>query len=552
MTGARGSSTQVADRPSPAGKTRVSVPAAILTGVLAVGAALGVSNFVAGIVNPPSTPFLAVGNAAIDRTPKGLREFGISTFGANDKPVLLLGVAIAMVILGVVAGLISRRSATPGIALVGLLGVVGLLAVHSRPNTTTAGLLSPVVAVVAGVGVLLLLRRVALSGQQSRRRTGTAESSVDDSAADGAHAVSSGSHGLSRRGFIGTSAGVAVVAAGAGYAGQRLGSVNVGGSQASVGDLKAADPLPKLAANADFTKDNGLPFITSNKDFYRVDTALGKGPALRAQDWSLRIHGMVDKEITLSFDELVSRKLIQKRLTFTCISYVIGSQLVSTADWVGVSLADLLAEAKPQKGAEQLFSTSADGYTASTPLDAAMDSDRGSMLAVNMNGVPLPQEHGFPVRMIVPGFYGYCSATKWLVDLEVTTFAAKQAYWTPRGYAKVAPVKIGSKIVFPQGLSAPIPQGTVIATGTAWAQPNGVKKVETKLDDGPWTETRLGADQGPSTWRMWRIDLPKVSAGNHFLTVRATDGKGTPQTEKMTNVLPDGQSGYQQINFSVK
>ncbi|MEO6880065.1 MAG: molybdopterin-dependent oxidoreductase, partial [Mycobacteriaceae bacterium] len=396
------------------------MPAAVLTGVLAVGAALGVSNLVAGIVNPPSTPFLAVGNAAIDRTPKGLREFGISTFGANDKPVLLLGVAIAMVILGVVAGLISRRRAAPGIALVVLLGVVGLLAVHSRPNTTTAGLLSPVVAVVAGVGVLLLLRRVALRGKTEDVHE---HDEVPETAPDGAHAVTAGSHGLSRRGFLGTSAGVAVVAAGAGYGGQRLGSVNVGGSQASVGDLKAADPLPRLAADADFAKDKGLSFITSNKDFYRVDTALGQGPALRAEDWSLRIHGMVDKEITVSFDELVSRKLVEKRLTFTCISYVIGSQLVSTADWVGVSLADLLAEAKPQQGADQLFSTSADGYTASTPLDAALDADRGSMLAVNMNGVPLPQEHGFPVRMIVPGFYGYCSATKWLVDIEVTSFA---------------------------------------------------------------------------------------------------------------------------------
>ncbi len=550
--------------PQPA---RVSVPASLLIGVLAVGSALGLSHLVAGLVNPPSTPFLAVGNAAIDRTPKGLREFGISQFGSNDKPVLLLGVAIAMVILGLVTGLVSRRRATPGIVIVVVLGIVGLLAVRSRPNTTTLGLLSPVVALVAGIVALVLLRAVAL--RRPSRSAGVVAAETHPPAPGGetaagggarpaavggarpAAAGGGGAHGMSRRGFLGTSAGVAVVAGGAAYGGQVLGSVDIAGSQASVGDITAAQPLPPVPGSAAFTNAEGLPFITSNADFYRVDTALGDGPALTAQDWSLRIHGMVDKEITLSFDELVARTLVANRLTFTCISYVTGSNLVSTADFVGVSLPDLLAEAGVQDGADQLFSTSSDGYTASTPLDAATDNDRGSMLAVNMNGDPLPQVHGFPVRMIVPGLYGYCSATKWLVDLEVTTFAAKQAYWTPRGYAEQAPVKIGSKITFPKGLSAPVPSGTVTATGVAWAQPDGISLVETKLDDGGWTQARLGDDLGGSAWRMWRTDLPDVGPGNHFLSVRATNGNGELQTEEMTPVLPDGQSGYHRINFSV-
>ncbi len=531
-------------------------------GVLAVAAALGVSHLVAGIVNPPSTPFLAVGNAAIDRTPKGLRDFGISTFGSNDKPVLLLGVAIAMLILGLVAGLISRSRALPGVLLVVVLGIVGLLAVSSRPNTTTAGLISPVVAVIAGVGVLFLLRRTAPMWSRTATKTSAAETktsaaetgsdrSVDSSAEVAATNRFAGSHGMSRRGFLGTSAGVAVVAGAAGYAGQRLGQVDIGGSQQAVGNLVPAQPLPAVPASADFTASKGLPFITSNADFYRVDIALGAGPALTAQDWSLRIHGMVDKEITISFADLIKRPLIEQRLTFTCISYVIGSQLVSTADWVGVSLRDLIVEAGPKGGADQLLSMSSDGYTASTPLDAVLEQGRGAMLAVNMNGEPLPQIHGFPVRMIVPGFYGYCSATKWLVDIEVTTFAAKQAYWTPRGYAAKAPVKTSSKIQFPQGLSEAIPAGTVTATGAAWSQPNGISKVEVQYDNGAWQETRLGDDQGPSAWRMWRIDLPNVTSGNHTLSCRAYDGNGRVQSDVMTPVLPDGQAGLHAINFAV-
>ena len=531
---------------------RVSIPASILAGVLAVGAALGISNLFAGVVNPPSTPFLAVGNAAIDRTPKGLREFGISTFGANDKPVLLLGVGIAMVILGVVAGLISRRRALPGVVLVVILGVVGLVAVYSRPNTTAAGLVSPVVAAVAGVAALLLLRRAALA--RSRRTPTATTATASAPVADGTDGVrepaGAGSHGLSRRGFLGTSAGVAVVAGAAGYGGQVLGRVDIAGSQAAVGTLAAAEPLPPVPSSADFVADKGLPFITSNADFYRVDIALGSGPALTTQDWTLRIHGMVDKEITIGFADLVKRPLVEKRLTFTCISYVIGSQLVSTADWVGVSLADLVKEAGPQSGADQIFSMSSDGYTASTPLDAVLDPARGALLAVNMNGEPLPQEHGFPVRMIVPGFYGYCSATKWLVDIEVTTFAAKQSYWTQRQYAETAPVKTQSKIEFPRGLTEPVPTGTVTATGAAWSQPNGISKVEVQYEDGAWMEARLGDDQGPSTWRMWRIDLPDVPKGNHFLACRAYDGNGKVQTDQMSEVLPDGQSGLHRINFS--
>lgn len=358
--------------------------------------------------------------------------------------------------------------------------------------------------------------------------------------------------GLSRRGFLASSVGVAAAAGAAAYGGVKIGAVDIAGSQQAVGNLAAAEPLTAVPASAAFTDAQGLPFITPNDVFYRVDTALNDGPSILAENWSLRIHGMVDNEITLNFAQLLERPLVANRLTFTCVSYQIGTDLVSTADFVGVSLRDLIMEAGPQDGADQLFSTSEDGYTAGTPLDAVLDENVPSMLAVNMNGEPLPQVHGFPVRMIVPGFYGYCSATKWLVDLKVSTFAEDVAYWTPRGYAEVAPVKTGSKISYPVGLTDPAPAGPLTATGTAWDQGVGIQQVEVRLDEGEWLPARLGDDLGPYTWRMWRIDLGDVAAGVHSVTCRATNANGETQPEERVEPLPDGATGWHTVGFRVQ
>lgn len=518
---------------------RLSVPGSALAGMLAVAAALGFSHLVAGIIDPASSPFLAVGNSAIDRTPRFAKDFAIQQFGSNDKNVLLLSMAVVILLFGAVAGVLSRRRALPGIVLIGVLGVVGALAIYNRPDTEPYGPVTALVAVLFGVGTLVLLRRVA-----------PVRSRPDDPARAPA-APPGGSHGLSRRGFLGTSAGVAAAAGVAAYAGQRVGSVDIAGSQNAVGTITAAEPLSAVPASAEFVADKGMPFITSNADFYRVDTALNDGPQILADNWSLRVHGMVDREITLNFAQLVDRDLIEQRLTFTCVSYEIGSELVSTADFVGVSLRDLIMEAGPQAGADQLFSTSEDGYTASTPLEAVLAEATGAMLAVNMNGEPLPQVHGFPVRMIVPGFYGYCSATKWLVDLKVTTYAADVAYWTPRGYAERAPVKPGSKISFPRGLSEPVPAGNLSATGVAWAQGSGVAKVEVRYDKGEWVAARLGDDLGPNTWRMWRIDLGDVPAGVHSVECRATNAGGETQVEERVPPLPDGATGWHNVGFRV-
>ncbi|GAB2930944.1 molybdopterin-dependent oxidoreductase [Rhodococcus aerolatus] len=517
--------------------------AAALAGLLAVAAALGVSHLVAAFVDPPSSPFLAVGNSAIDRTPVAVKDFAISQFGSNDKLALLLGMAVVLAIVGVIIGLLARLRLVIGVVLVALVGVVGLLAVLNRPDTAPVGAVSAVVALVVGVAVLVGLLRVA----PARARTRAAQPTDDT---EGPARRPATSHGLSRRGFLGTSAAVAVGAGAAGYAGQLVrGDSGVSKSRATVGTIAAADPLPALPAGADFTESGGKPFLTPNAEFYRVDTALSV-PAITASDWSLKIHGMVDKEITVNFDELVSRPLLERRVTFTCVSNEVGGGLVSTADWVGVSLRDLLAEAGVQDGADQVLSTSIDGYSAGTPLADVMEEGRGAMLAVNMNGEPLPAEHGFPVRQIVPGIYGYANATKWIVDIEITTFAAKQAYWVPRGYAEKAPVKTGSAIFAPTAFQR-VPGGTVTVTGAAWDQTVGISKVEVRVDSGEWQEARLGADVSDDTWRMWRADLDVTETGVHLAEVRATNKQGQTQTQDRVPPLPDGATGWPSVSFSV-
>lgn len=538
------------------GHGRISVSAAALLGLLAVAGALGVSHLVAAVVNPPSSPFLAVGNSAIDRTPPAVKDFAIENFGSNDKLFLLLGMAVVLALVGVVAGLLARAKLVLGLAVVVVLGVVGVLAVLNRPDTKPIGVIAPLVAIVVGVAVLGLLHRLAprkgvAAGGATTTASGTDTVATDDTeGAAPARPTAGSSHGLSRRGFLGTSAVVAVGAGAAGYGGQLLrGDSGVAASRAEVGAVAAAEPLPALPAGVDFTGDGGDPFITSNEQFYRVDTALSV-PAIVAADWSLRIHGMVDNEMTVTFEDLLAREQLEQRVTFTCVSNQVGGNLVSTADWVGVSLRDLLTEAGVQDGADQVLSTSIDGYSAGTPTVDVMEEGRGSMLALNMNGQPLPPEHGFPVRMLVPGIYGYASATKWIVDIELTTFAEKQAYWVPRGYAEKAPIKTGSRIVSPQGFSQ-LPAGNAVITGSAWHQSVGIEKVEVRIDGGEWQEARLGEDVSDDTWRMWRFDAPGLTPGNHTAVVRATNKRGETQTEERTEPLPDGSTGWPTASFRI-
>ncbi|MDQ4007452.1 MAG: molybdopterin-dependent oxidoreductase, partial [Actinomycetota bacterium] len=293
--------------------------------------------------------------------------------------------------------------------------------------------------------------------------------------------------------------------------------------------------------------DGVVPWMTPNDDFYRIDTALAV-PRVLPQDWRLRLHGMVDRELELTYEDLVGRGLVEAWITLCCVSNEVGGPLISNARWSGVRVADLLAEAGVQLGADAVLSTSADGWTCGTPLQALTDG-RESLLAVAMNGEPLPLEHGFPVRMVVPGLYGFVSATKWVVDLEVSRFADFTAYWTERGWSPRAPVKTQSRIDAPRD-GADVSAGRVAVGGIAWAQHTGIRQVEVRVDDGPWNSARLAAVPNVDTWRQWAWAWD-AEPGEHRIAVRATDAGGYTQTPERADVVPDGATGWHTIAVTV-
>ncbi|MGH2679285.1 MAG: molybdopterin-dependent oxidoreductase, partial [Actinomycetota bacterium] len=354
--------------------------------------------------------------------------------------------------------------------------------------------------------------------------------------------------GYDRRRFLRAGVAAAGITAFAGGLGRLLASrANAAASRAAATIPEPADPGPPPPAGADLGVPGMDPFLTPNADFYRVDTSLFV-PAIDAETWTLRVHGMVDREIRVGFDELLTRPMIERDITLACVSNEVGGPYVGNARWAGVPLADLLRDAGVHPDASQLVSRSTDGFTIGTPTTVVMDG-RDAMLAVSMNGEPLPLEHGFPVRMIVPGLYGYVSATKWLVDLELTTLDAYDAYWIQRGWAKEAPVKTQSRIDTPS-YGAQIAPGTIAVAGVAWAQHRGIDRVEVRVDDGGWNETELGVEDTIDTWRQWVYQWA-ATPGSHSLAVRATDGEGETQTAGLAPPFPDGATGHHTIRLEI-
>ncbi|MEU4444311.1 molybdopterin-dependent oxidoreductase [Actinosynnema sp. NPDC050801] len=510
---------------------------AALVGLLGVAAALAAGHLVAGVVGPPASPFLAVGNTAIDFTPSPLKDFAVRTFGTNDKLVLLLGMAVVLLAAAAVAGLLSRRSPLPGTVLAAALGLLGVAAVLYRPDLGQLGVLAPIASLVVGVVVFRWLHaKASATALPATASPATTPPTTAPSTADG------------RRAFLVASGATAVGAGLSALVGQfASGRVDVEASRKAVGGLKPTTPAPAIPAGADFAAEGTPTFITPNADFYRIDTALSV-PRIRAEDWVLRVHGMVDRELTLRYDDLRRRDLVERTITMVCVSNEVGGPYISTANFVGVPLRDVLLEAGVRPGADQLFSTSADGWTAGSPVDVVLEQERGALIALGMNGEPLPLEHGFPARLVVPGLYGYVSATKWVVDLELTTFDAKRGYWLDREWARRAPVKVMSRIDRPEGLATV--SGRVVATGVAWAQPTGVERVEVRVDNGPWRTTTLSEDVNGSTWRMWRIELD-LPPGGHTIESRATDKSGSTQPQARVAPIPDGATGWHSIFFTV-
>jgi DMSO/TMAO reductase YedYZ molybdopterin-dependent catalytic subunit len=496
---------------------------AALAGVVAAGLTLAVAELLAaalvrtGRAGGTPSPVVAVGEAFVDRTPSWLKDWAVSTFGTHDKTALFVGLAVVMVVVAAGAGLLGARRQPVGLAVVGLLAALAAAAVLSRPHAVVTDMLPLLVGTVAGMTSLR-----ALLGRR-------------------AQAASTG-HEVDRRSFLTLAAGTAAVAVlGAGFA-----RLLEGGSRA-VAASRAALRLPLAATSSPPQTTSSLdvpgitPFLTPPDDFYRIDTALVV-PQVPTSDWRLRVHGMVSHPFELTFDELLALPMVEALVTLTCVSNEVGGDLVGNQRWLGHPLRELLARAGPRPGADMVLSTSADGWTAGTPLDVLTDPARNSLLAIGMGGQPLPVEHGFPARMVVPGLYGYVSATKWVVDLEVTRFDRAEGYWTPRGWSARGPVKTESRIDVPRPGDA-VHTGAVAVAGVAWAQHRGIERVEVRVDDGPWQAAAVGEAGNDDTWRqwVWRWDAPR---GAHTVQVRATDKTGQVQTSEEAPPAPDGASGW--------
>ncbi|WP_330294511.1 molybdopterin-dependent oxidoreductase [Streptomyces sp. NBC_00503] len=528
-----------------------------LSGLLAGYAALAAAELTASLVRPQAGPVTVIGGAAIDRTPPALKDFAIRTFGENDKLVLQLGILATVGLLAAALGMTALRHRRTGAAGILAFGLLGAGAALGRPDSAGAGdVLPSLVGAVAGSLVLFLLvgRVSGLPAEAPTEVPGqlSVGDGDGDGIDDGADASPRPPGPWNRRGFLVAAVTTALAATGAGALGRSLTGRRGRGAVASRAAVRL--PAPASAAAA-IPSGAGLPipgvssFTTPNQDFYRVDTALVV-PRIDADTWSLRIHGKgISRPRAYSFADLLQRPLIERDITLTCVSNEVGGPYAGSARWLGVRLSDLLREAgarAPSDGgrADQLIARSVDGMTLGTPVEEVLDG-RDAMLALGMNGEPLPFEHGFPVRMVVPGLYGYVSACKWIQDIELTTFDAYDPYWVKRGWARRAPVKTQARIDTPKPFGR-VPAGTVTVAGVAWAQHRGIRRVEVRVDDGPWQEARLAEQATSDTWRQWSFPWPTTSGGHH-LTVRATDGTGEVQTERRTRTIPDGASGWHSV-----
>jgi DMSO/TMAO reductase YedYZ molybdopterin-dependent catalytic subunit len=534
--------------------------------VVAAGAVLSAAELVGAFFTAQATPLIALGSTFIDFTPPWLKDFAIATFGTGDKLALFIGMAVTIVLLACALGIVAYRRWALGALGVLLMGAVIVASVLTRAGAQPLDALPSVIGTAAGLIVLrVLTTRLRRTQQRTdrERNPALAHDPAPAHKADQAPApapapapaqaqndASRDRPATSRRAFF-TAAGItAAVSAIAATGGRLLGSARSNAAQArnSLQLPAPAKAAPAVPAGVQSGTPGVTPWLTPNDEFYRIDTALSV-PALNVQDWELRVHGLVDREIRLSFQDLLEAELIESHISLTCVSNPVGGNLAGNARWLGMPLRDVLRMAGPQDGADMVLSTSSDGFSASTPLEVLQDG-RDAMLAIGMNGEALPLEHGFPVRMVVPGLYGFVSATKWVVDLEVTRFADSKAYWTDRGWAERGPIKTMARVEVPRSF-AKVPAGRVAVGGTAWAQTRGITKVEVQIDDGPWTEATLAAEASVDTWRQWSFDW-EATPGPHTIRARATDATGEVQTEKRADPVPDGASGWQSLAVTVQ
>ena len=502
-----------------------------LAGLLTGAVALGVAELTAAVTGPNGAPVIAVGETAINLTPVPVKEFAIAHFGTHDKAALVAGILMLLAAFAALIGVLAVRRLAYGLAALGVFAAVGVAAAVSQGGGLNV---VPTLAGTAVAAATLVLMVRAMRGTGPVEGTGLAEGT--------------GGKGLERRRFLVVGAGAAALGVAAGGLGNALlGRFSVASSRAAVRLPGPAVPAPAVPAGTDLRIPGLTPFMTSNASFYRVDTDLVL-PQVSPETWTLTIDGMVDRPVELTFAELLKMPLTEADITLVCVSNEVGGTYNGNAAWLGVPLAGLLRRAGVRAGADQVLSAATDGMTISTPVAAIMDG-RNALLAVGMNGQPLPVAHGFPARMIVPGLYGYVSATKWVTKLTLTTFARQKAYWTQRGYSAQAPIKTESRIDVPKPLSQ-VKAGRITVAGVAWAPAKGIAKVEVSADNGPWQKATLAASGGIDTWRQWMWDWD-ARPGLHNLRVRATDNSGATQTPQRAYPVPNGASGWDSVVVTV-
>lgn len=520
-----------------------------LAGLLAVAAGLATTELVnlAGPTRP--SLLVAVQVWFINTFGGALKDLAVALFGQQDKVALEVGAWLVALALGPATARLEVRRRGAGAAVIGAVSLLGVLAAVDHPQTSTsvaviAGLLGATTALVT---LWLLLDRFGLrvapgAGLVFRDRHPGASAAARPPRSPGPSAGTAvGQVTGTRREVVLWGLGTGAVIATAGAVANGLGD-SLRRSRAVIPETIPAPAAPaSVPAAPPFTTPGLSPYIIPNADFYLIDTS-PRPPYVVTDDWTVRITGMVDREVELGYADLLARDLVEEVVTLSCVSNEVGGDLVGNARWTGVPLRDLLAEAGVQAGATQLVGEAVDGFTTGFPTAALDDPDRTALVAIGMNGEPLPRAHGFPARLVVSGLYGYVSATKWLSQIRLTTLEAEDGYWIDRGWAKEAPVKTQSRIDVPRN-GANVAAGLVPIAGVAWAPNRGISRVEVRIDRGRWIEADLGRVASDDTWVQWHVGW-EADPGDHEIEVRATDGEGETQGEERVAPIPDGAEGW--------
>jgi DMSO/TMAO reductase YedYZ molybdopterin-dependent catalytic subunit len=496
-------------------------------GLVAVAAAIATGELAAGLIAGIPSPVLSIGRLVIQLQPPGAKDFVADLFGTADKLALQVVIVVVALAIGAGLGLLAARRLELARWLIAGFAGLGFVASLGDPDAVTV-LAAGAAAVEAIVGMTVLSRLVPLALGGGTERSGMA--AMPD---------------WSRRTLLQRGGAIALgsIAAGA------VGRILLEGQRAPTtsGSLPEPQKAVSLPTGADLGVAGLTPIVVPTDTFYRIDTALIP-PDVDAATWHLKVTGMVDREVDLTYDQLLQLPIVEQYTTIACVSNRVGGDLVGNASWRGVPLRTVLEMAGVHANATQLVGRSVDGFTVGMPTAWVMDESRVPLIAVGMNGKPLPRAHGYPARLIVPGLYGYVSATKWLTELQLTTLEAFDAYWVPLGWAKEAPILTQSRIDVPSGGSS-VAAGPVTIAGVAWAPDRGITRVEVAID-GAWRDARLSTPISSATWVQWLADW-NATPGQHSIEVRATDGAGVVQTADRSEPAPDGARGHHAISVRV-